>query len=85
MSKVREALNLLQLALPGLPTGSDPHKAVLNSIQQLSKQAPPSAEVPGVQMATLQGLQKSAQENAMLRQLASAMGQGPNVPPVVPQ
>ena len=84
LSMVREAVRLLQQALPGIPLGSDPHKDVLKAITSLSKSVPPSAEIPGIQTSTLAGLQKSAQDNAVLRQLAGAMGQGPAVPAIQP-
>lgn len=76
---------MLQQALPGLPIGSEPQKKVLNAIRDLSSAVPASAEIPGVQMTQLAGLQQQAQQTAMLQQLASAMGQGPNVQPVQPQ
>lgn len=85
LSKVREAVNILQMALPQLQIGSDPYKAVLDSIQKLAKTVPASEAVPGVQMTQLAGLQKQAQESAMLQSLAGAMGQGPAIPPVQPQ
>jgi hypothetical protein len=84
MSKVREAVNMLEMALPGLEMGSEAHKAVLDSIQKISKIAPSSAAVPGVQNTQLLGLQKQAQENAMLAQLTRGMGQGPAIAPVQP-
>lgn len=85
MSKVREAIRMLELALPGLPTGSDPHKDVLDSIGKLSKSVPASEAIPGVQTAQLAGLQRQAQESAPLQAIVRAMGQGPNVPPVMGQ
>ena len=85
LSGIREAVNMLQMKLPQLPIGSEPYKAVLDSIQKLSKVAPASEAVPGVQMTQLAGLQKQAQETAMLQQLAGAMGQGPAVSPVQAQ
>ena len=84
MSMVREAVKMLQQALGGLPLGSDPHKDVLKAITSLSKSVPPSSEIPGVQMTQLAGLQKQAGDDAMLQQLAAAMGQGPSAPPVQP-
>lgn len=84
MSKVGQAIQILELALPGLPVGSDPHKAVLSAIQGLSKQVPPSSTVPGVQNTQLMALQKDAGQSAMLQQLARAMGQGPSVEDVQP-
>ena len=84
LTQVREATNMLEMALPKLEIGSETHKAVLDSIQKLSKIVPSSAAVPGVQNTTLLGLQKKAQEDAMLAQLARGMGQGPAVAPVQP-
>lgn len=84
MSKVREAVNLLEIALPGVTIGTPQHKAVIDAIQKLSKEVPASAAVPGVQATTLAGLQENAQKSAVLTQLARSMGQGPAVAPVQP-
>jgi len=82
MSQVRMALDMLQKALPGLPMGSDPHKAVLSFIQSVSKSIPPSAEIPGVQQTGMRDLQQQAQQSAMMQQLMRSMGGGAggNVP-----
>lgn len=85
LSKVREAVKMLEMALPGIPLGSEPHKAVLSAIQSISKVVPPSSEVPGVQMTQLAGLAQQAQQSQILQQLTQAMGAGDNVPPVQPQ
>lgn len=84
MSKVRMAVDMLQQALPGLPIGSPPQKDVLDAIQKLSKSVPASEAIPGVQQTQLAGLQKEAQESAMLQNLSRAMGsqQGPGPGPV---
>lgn len=82
MSKVREAIRLLEMSLPNLPTGSDPHKDVLDSISKLSKSVPPTEAIPGVQTSQLAGLQREAQQQAPLQALARAMGQGPQIAPV---
>jgi hypothetical protein len=74
MSKVREAINILQGALPELSPGTDEHKAVLNAISSMSKYVAPSAAVPGVQKQTLSGLQQNAQQSAMLRSVMSSLG-----------
>ena len=76
LSKVREALNILQQSLPELPMGSDAHKAVLNAISSISKYVPPSAAVPGVQQTALRDLQSNAGKNAMLQQVMSSLGAG---------
>jgi len=69
LAKVREAVHLLELALPEIETGSDQHKAVVDAIQKLGKAVPASDEIPGVQQSALLGLQQRAQQTAALRQL----------------
>ncbi len=73
---MREAINILQGALPQLPIGSEPHKAVMSAIQGISKYIPPSAAVPGVQQTALRDLQQNAGKNAMLQQVMSSLGAG---------
>jgi hypothetical protein len=76
MAKVREAINILQAALPNFPAGSDPHSKILAAVQSISKVVPPSAEVPGVQQTALRDLQQNAGQNAMLKQVMSSLGGG---------
>ena len=76
MSKVREAINILQASLPDFPPGSDPHKAVLNAISSISKYVQPSAEVPGVQKTALMDMMQGANKNAMMQQVMSSLGGG---------
>ena len=76
MAKVREAVKILQQALPELPPGSDPHKAVLNAISSISKYVGPTNEVPGIQQTALRDLQQNAGKNAMLQQVMSSLGGG---------
>ena len=76
MSKVREAINILQASLPEFPAGSDPHKAVLNAISSISKYVAPSAEVPGVQQTALRDLQSQAGKSAMMQQVMQSLGGG---------
>jgi len=74
LAKLREAINIMQAALPEVPAGTDPHKAVLKAIADLSKHIPPSAEVPGVQQTALRDLAQNAQKNAMLKQVMGSLG-----------
>lgn len=74
MSKVREAIGILQQALPDLPAGTDPHKAVLNAISSISKYVSPAASDPGIQQTALRDLQQNASRNAMLQQVMSSLG-----------
>ncbi len=86
MSKVREAINILQAALPEFPAGSEPHHALLKSITSISKVIPPSSEVPGVQQSALRDLHGQAGKSAMLQQVMQSLGgagagQGGGAPP----
>jgi len=73
MTKVREAIHLLEIALPSLPVGSEPHKAVLKMIQDGSKIAPVGQENAGVQQATLAGLMDRAKQMQQLTALQGSM------------
>jgi hypothetical protein len=80
MSQVRQAIDMLQKALPSLPVGSDPHKSVLSAIQSISKVVPPTSEIPGVQQAGLRDMQQQAQQSGMMQALMRAMGQSAGSP-----
>lgn len=68
-SKIREAVHLLEMALPNLPTGSEQHKAAIDSLSKLSKAFPATEEQPGIQKTQLLGLAQRAQQQAMLQQV----------------
>lgn len=78
LSKIGTAVQMLQTALPGLPVGDEAQKAVLDAITKLSKIAPASAQVPGVQATQLRGLGQQAQEGAMLQSLLRMLGASPS-------
>lgn len=75
MSKVREAVHLLEMALPKLPTGGEGHKAVIDSLSKLSKSFPATEEVPGVQNTQLLQLAQRAKQQAMLQAVVRAQQQ----------
>jgi len=80
LAQVREAVKILEKALPELATGSEPYKAVLNAISSVSKHVSPSGEVPGVQQTALRDLQQGAQSSGMMQSLMRSLagaGQGP--------
>ena len=65
---------MLNQALPQLPVGSEPYKAIASAISGISKYVPPSAEVPGVQKTAVQDLMRGANKNAMLQQVMNSLG-----------
>lgn len=76
MGKVREAIKLLEMALPELPTGSQVHKVVAGTISSLAKHVPSSEGTQAIQMSTLRDLQQNAQQAAPLQALMRAMQAG---------
>src|SRR5258708_23586570 len=74
MSVVREAVKLLEQALPKLPTGSDPYKSVLSAIQSVSRHVTPAEESPGVQKTALSNLAADAQKSAPMQALMRSLG-----------
>lgn len=80
MSEVRQALEILTRNLPKLQIGSDPYKAVLDTIKKLSGTFPASQADPGVQKTTLAGLAKDADSSIMMQSLMRSMGQGGGAP-----
>jgi len=85
MAQVREAIQLLQKALPGLPVGTEIHQKVVKNITDLSKMVPASATNPQVQMTELRDLQQDAGQNQMVnavqRSMVGAQPQGGEAPP----
>ena len=79
-SKVREAIKLLEMALPSLPTGSETHKAVIDMLSKGSKAFPATEEVPGIQDTQLKGLADQAKKSAMIQALMRQSGAGAGPP-----
>lgn len=81
VSKVREAINILQIALPQFPVGSDMQKSVLKCIEQLSKLAVPAEGSPQLQETTLMQLLAQAKQAAPMQAAVRALGAGGGNPP----
>jgi hypothetical protein len=64
------------MALPALPTGSEQHKAAIDSLSKLSKAFPATEEQPGIQQTQLLALAQKAKQNAMLQQVMRQAQQG---------
>lgn len=93
MAKVREAVRILEKALPGLQPGTKPYEAVVKAIQGVSKEIPATEEMPGIQSSTLMAMQRDAKEGAGMQALMRMMGQqggggggapGAGGPPMMP-
>lgn len=88
MTKVKNAMNLLQEALPMIPMGNDLHAEVLGAVTKLSKHMKKGDESPQLDIASLLNSIKqkaqSAPQAALTRQFAGGGG-GEGQPPAMPQ
>lgn len=89
MGKVRNALQMLQEALPGLPMGQPVHSDVLSAVKNLSKHIEPGPaggahEGPDIQalMQSLKAAAQSAPQAALMR--ANTGGGAPGAPMMPP-
>lgn len=80
MAQVRQALQILEMALPKLEPGSKQHQSCVDAVSKLSKSFPATDELPGIQNTTLMDMARQAKQGAMMRQLM-ASGGGGGAPP----
>lgn len=76
LAQVREAVNILTMALPHLPQGTEAWKEVYGAIGKLGKIAPEGAGSPGVQQNTVQDLMAQQKQQAPMIALMRSMQQG---------
>ena len=74
LSKIGEAIKILQDALGSLPIGSDPHKAVISAISGLGRHVSPSENIPGNSNVTLQNMLRNSQKNSAVQQVQRSLG-----------
>lgn len=85
-TKVRNAIEMLQAALPEIPFGSEEHKLVIDFIAKVGKHVGDKGNNPGLDLQALlqHAKQKaeSAPQKAMMRMFPP---QSPNSPPAMPE
>ena len=88
MSKVRQAISLLESALPDVPMGMELHTEIMNATKALLKHINQGNENPQIDMHTLvQHLRGAAQQNpmqALQRAFPGAGGAGGGSPALPP-
>jgi hypothetical protein len=77
MSKMREAIKLIELAIVDFPPGTEQHKDTIDALAKLAKAFPATEEVPGVQNTQLAALQQKARQTAMMQAAMRQIGGGP--------
>lgn len=83
MLDIKNALNLLQKALPNLPMGDELHSTVLQCVTKLSKAAGNIPEQPGLQAQSLMQMMRAMGGNPMQSALNKMLPQ-PGQPPAMP-
>ena len=80
---VRNAVNLLQKALPMIPLGAPLHAELLDTVKKISKHLTPEGENQGLQMQSLLQMARQAASQPPVAALARMYGGGPNTPPAM--
>jgi hypothetical protein len=76
LMSIKQAIDMLQAALPGLGTGGEAHGAVLTAIRALSRHVPQGEPTAGVQQTQLQDLLRNTVRNALLQRVMAQQGGG---------
>ena len=84
MLDVRNALQMLQRALPNIPMGSPLWKTVHDTVGKLGKDVGQEQPMSLLNQSAL-SLIKQRSQNPMAGQMAKMMGGDPNAPPAMPQ
>ena len=79
-AKVKQAVMLLQTALPELEIGSEIHQAVRTSINSLSKHVPQMAEQQALQQSTIRDLALRQQQMGPMIAAMQQRGAAPAAP-----
>jgi len=79
-ASVQKAIQILQMELPNLPTGSKAHQAVMHAVTQLAKNFPAGQAPPGPGDTALKNLAAQQQQGggmqAIMKMLGPALGGG---------
>lgn len=83
-SKVRNAIEMLQAALPEIPFGSEEHKLVIDFIAKVGKHVGDKGGTEGLDLqALLQHAKAKAESAPQKRMLAMMPPTAPNAPPAI--
>ena len=77
--QIKQGLDLIQQALPGLPLGSEIHRDAIRAVNTLSRHMPQGLPTAGVQQTGIQNLLRNTLRNALLQRLMGQQG-GPQGP-----
>lgn len=83
MADVRNAIKMLESALPNVPMGTPLHTEILNSTKSLLKHLPESDASPGIDLMSLVNMARQASQAQPMQALMKAFPQQPNTPPAM--
>ena len=83
MSLVRNALEMLQKALPLIPMGSPQHSDLLKAVSMISKHMEHNEGNKGVDLQSLLAMARQASQQSPIQAL-NRMNPAPNAPPAMP-
>lgn len=84
MADVRNAVQMLESALPHIPMGSELHGEVLNATKSLLKHLQPGDQHPGLDMMSLLQMARQTAASQPMQALMRAYPNNSAMPPVPP-
>lgn len=76
LMQLKTACDMLQSALPSLPSESKQYRDVLKALSSLTRHLPQGAPTAGVQQTQLGDLLRSTMRNALMQKIIGQQGQG---------
>lgn len=83
MSDVRNAVKMLETALPNVPMGTPLHTEILNTTKALLKHLQPGDASPGLDLMSLLQMARNNSQAQPMQTLARAFPNAQNAPPAV--
>jgi len=88
LSKIKSALDILEMALPGLGSETEPGKKLLKVIEDLAKMVPPGSTSQGAENSAMQQMLMAQRQQQPMQALMQQMQQQPpggtSAPPAPP-
>lgn len=84
MSDVRNAIKMLESALPNIPIGSPLHSEILNSTKALLKHMQPGDSNSGLDLMSLLQMARGASQAQPMQAVMKAFPNQPTTPPALP-
>lgn len=85
MIDVKNALNMLQKALPMIPMGAPAHTEILSFVKKMAEHLTSGEDDKGLQLQSLLQMARQGAQQPPLAALARMYGGGQNTPPAMPQ